>query len=144
MPEETGRPLPEEPLPDFSSLQRGRFTYFPVVPGRLEFAIEVRKTILRERPQVVAVELPLALESNWIRAVERLPEISVIFYPDESGREDQAVYIPIEPADPFTEAIRTGRETGAEIVFADPEAAARPHLKDLYPDSYSIRQIGLD
>ena len=28
--------------PDPGSLTRGRFTYFPVVPGRLEFAIEVR------------------------------------------------------------------------------------------------------
>ncbi len=30
------------PIPDPGSLTRGRFTYFPVVPGRLEFAIEVR------------------------------------------------------------------------------------------------------
>ena len=41
----------------------------------------------------------------------------------------------VEPADPFTEAIRTGLEIGAEIVFADPEAAERPHVKDAYPDS---------
>src|ERR1019366_2772269 len=34
-------------------------------------------------------------------------------------------------------------EAGAEIVFADPEAALRPHLKDAYPDPYAIRHIGL-
>ena len=51
--------------------------------------------------------------------------------------------MPIEPADPFTEAIRTGLETGAEIVFADPDAGQRPHLKDAYPDPYAIRHIGL-
>ena len=33
------------PLPDPGSLKRGRFTYFPVVPGRLEFAIEARQAI---------------------------------------------------------------------------------------------------
>ena len=49
------------PIPDAGSLERGRFTYFPVVPGRLEFAIEVRRAILRERPQVVALELPATL-----------------------------------------------------------------------------------
>jgi hypothetical protein len=43
-------------LPDAGSLQRGRFQYFPVAPGRLEFAIEVRRAILRDRPQVIAVE----------------------------------------------------------------------------------------
>ncbi len=131
------------PLPDPGSLKRGRFTYFPVVPGRLEFAIEVRQAILRDRPQVVALELPATLQDVWVRAATRLPEMSLIFYPDESQGGDQAVYVPVEPADPFTEAIRTGVETGAEIVFADPDAGQRPHLKDVYPDTYAIRHIGL-
>ena len=69
--------------------------------------------------------------------------MSLIFYPDEDAGDDQAVYVPVEPADPFTEAIRTGLEIGAEIVFADPEAGQRPHLKDTYPDPYAIRHIGL-
>src|SRR5436190_23989267 len=77
------------------SLRRGRFHYFPVVPGRLEFAIEVRHIILRDRPQVVALELPTTLREAYLRAIGRLPEMSVIFYPDEEG-EDRAVYIPIE------------------------------------------------
>jgi hypothetical protein len=131
------------PLPDPGSLQRGRFTYFPVVPGRLEFAIEVRRAILRDRPQVIALELPATLQQVWMRAAARLPGVSVIFYPDETGGEDQAVYLPVEPADPFTEAIRTGLETGAEIIFVDPDVGQRPHLKDAYPDSYAIRHIGL-
>lgn len=132
------------PLPDPASLRRGRFTYFPVVPGRLEFATEVRRAILRDRPQVVALELPATLQDAWVRAVGRLPEMSLIFYPDETGGDDQAVYVPVEPADPFTEAVRTGLEVGAEIVFADPDAGTRPHLKDAYPDPYAIRYIGLD
>src|SRR5690242_18325425 len=117
MPGETGPP-PEDssfpecgPLPDFGSLQRGRFTYFPVVPGRVEFAAEVRRTILRDRPGVVALELPSTLQAAWLRGAARLPEMSLIFYPDETAGEDQAVYVPIEPADPFTEAVRTALET---------------------------------
>jgi len=90
------------PLPDFASLKRGRFTYFPVVPGRLEFAIEVRQAILRDRPAIVALELPATLQPAWTRAVERLPQMSLIFYPDESAGDDQAIYVPVEPADPFT------------------------------------------
>ena len=132
------------PLSDPGSLTRGRFTYFPVAPGRLEFAIEVRQAILRDRPQVVALELPAALQPAWLQAVARLPQISLIFYPDETAGENEAVYVPIEPADPFTEAIRTGLETGAEIVFVEPDASQRPHLKDAYPDPYAIRHIGLD
>jgi len=133
------------PFPDAGSLRRGRFTYFPVAPGRMEFALEVRQAILRERPQTVALELPASLQPAWMRAMGRLPAMSLIFYPDDAGDEDsEAVYVLVEPADPFTEAIRTGLEIGAEIVFADPEAAERPHVKDAYPDSYAIRHIGLE
>jgi hypothetical protein len=129
-----------QPIPEAASLRRGRFTYFPVVPGRMEFAIEVRQAILRERPQVIALELPESLQAEWVRAVERLPQMSLIFYPEN----DEATYVLVEPADPFTEAIRSGLEVGAEILFADPEAGERPHLPDAYPDPYAIRAIGLE
>src|SRR4051812_15461953 len=66
-------------LPDFGSLERGRFSYLPVVPGRVEFALEVRKRILETRPEVVAVELPETLESLYLDGIRRLPQISVIF-----------------------------------------------------------------
>ena len=138
--------MPEEldlSFPDPGSLQRGRFTYFPVVPGKLEFAIEVRRAILRDKPRVIALELPTTLRDHYLRAVGRLPEMSVILYND-GQEEDRAIYVPVEPADPFTEAIRTGLETGAEIVFADPDAGERPHLPDEYPDSYALRHIPLE
>ena len=116
-----------------------------MVPGRLEFAIEVRQAILRRaaaggRPGTAGHP---AGRPGCAR-VERLPEMSLIFYPDETAGDDQAIYVLVEPADPFTEAIRTGLEIGAEIVFADPEAGERPHLKDAYPDTYAIRHIGLE
>src|SRR6202012_4755342 len=95
------------PIPDPGSLRRGRFTYFPVVPGRLEFALEVRRAILRDRPRVVAVELPGSLEAAWLSGIARLPAMSLIFYPAD---DELAEYVLVEPADPFTEAIRTGIE----------------------------------
>src|SRR5579884_2500211 len=126
---------------DSASLKRGNFTYFPVAPGRMEFAIEVRRAILRERPAVVAVELPGALEDSYLQALSRLPEMSVMFY--ESGTDDErAIYVPVEPADPFTEAVRSAIESGAEVVFLEPDAGERPHLPDNYPDPYAIRRIG--
>ena len=75
---EIDAPIPD-PFADAGGLTRGRFTYFPVVPGRLEFAIEVRAAILRLRPQVIAVELPVTLQASWMRAVERLPQIFIDF-----------------------------------------------------------------
>ena len=97
-----------------------------MVPGRLEFAAAVRRALLKERPAVVAVELPATLESAYGQALKRLPAMSVIFYAD-SAEEDTAVYVPVEPADPFIEALRTAREIQARIVFIDPDAGERPH-----------------
>src|SRR5688572_29217757 len=98
-------------IPDPGSLKRGRFTNFPVAPGRLEFAAELRKAILESRPQAIAVELPGFLRESYLRAIDRLPEMSVLLYSESGGQdEERAIYLPVEPADPFTEAIRSGRE----------------------------------
>jgi len=129
-------------------LRRGRFRYFPVVPGRVEFAVELRRLLLEDRPAIVAVELPEFLAATYRRALDRLPEMSVIVYSHEdnteSGDDDRAIYVPVEPADPFTEALRTAAEIGAEVVFLEPDSNERPHLPDTYPDTYAVRRIGLD
>src|SRR5277367_270957 len=91
------------------SLERGRFRYFPVAPGRVEFAVALRRLLLDVKPPVVAVELPGFLADVYRRALARLPEMSVILYTDEAD-DDRAVYVPVEPADPFTEALRTAAE----------------------------------
>jgi hypothetical protein len=127
------------------SLERGRFRYFPVVPGRVEFSIALRKLLLAEKPPIIAVELPGFLADSYKRALERLPEMSVILYlSDKNDDENPAVYVPVEPADPFTEALRSALELGSEILFLEPDSADRPHIQDTYPDTYSIRRIGLE
>ncbi len=130
---------------EIRSLERGRYRYFPVVPGRVEFAAALRKLLLAEKPPIIAVELPGFLSESYKRALERLPELSVILYiPETNDDENPALYVPVEPADPFTEALRTAHELGSEILFLEPDSADRPHLPDTYPDTYAIRRIGLD
>lgn len=125
-------------------LDRGRILYFPVAPGRVEFTVALRRLLLERRPRIVAVELPGFLQAAYQRALARLPEMSVILYTEDAGDDDRAVYVPIEPADPFTEALRTAEEIGAEVMFLEPDSNERPHLPDNYPDSYAVARIGLD
>jgi len=125
------------------SLERGRVHYFPVVPGRVEFSIALRRLLLASKPKIVAVELPGFLRDAYTRALARLPEISVILYTDES-EDERATYVPVEPADPFTEALRTAGEIGAEVIFLEPDSIDRPHLPDAYPDTYAIQRVGRD
>jgi hypothetical protein len=69
--------------------------------------------------------------------------MSVILYPDPQD-EERGVYVPVEPCDPFTEAVRTGLEVDAEVIFIEPDSGDRPHLPDVYPDPYSIKHIGME
>jgi hypothetical protein len=137
---------------DAGTLKRGRLTYFPVIPGRLEFAIRVRRYILEHRPSLVAVELPTSLEDLYRLALERLPQMSVIVVPDAitggssygAEEEEQASYIPVEPCDPFIEALRTAAELDIPASLLEPATQERPHLPDTYPEPYSVEFIGMD
>jgi hypothetical protein len=131
--------------PDEGVIARGNITYFPVVPGRLEFAARLRAYILAKHPDVIALELPSSLEETYTAALERMPQMSVIVIPetDEGIEEGQATYIPIEPADAFVEGMRSAQETGAELLFLEPATHNRPHLAQSYPDPYALEKIGL-
>ncbi len=127
------------------TLQRGNVAYLPVVPGRIEFALRVRQYLLEHRPSVIAIEIPSSLEDQYRVAVTRLPQMSVIVIPERGDDEDEnATYIPIEPGDPFVEALRTARELDAEVVLLEPATHEKPHLTASYAEPYSIELIGTE
>ena len=109
---------------------------FPVVPGRVEFAAEVTCAAILLRPEaqaIVAVELAgLRLEDAFLQALARLPENvgDPLFRMMTTDDEARAIYVPVEPCDPFTEAVRSANDVDAEVVFIEPDAAQdRPHLQ---------------
>src|SRR3954468_16472266 len=129
-----------EPL-SAGTLVRGNLTYLPVVPGRIEFARRVREFLLETRPEVVAVELPGPLESVYRKAIARMPQWSVaVIQGDEE--EEAPHYIPIEPGDPFVEAMRTAGELGAETIFLEPAVGSVSQNPARYPDAASVEYIG--
>lgn len=127
------------------TIHRGSLTYLPVVPGRIEFAAHVRRYLMEKSPRIVAVELPISLEGAYRKALERLPKMSVVLIPDEEDRDQaNATFIPIEPGDPFVEAMRTAVDLDAEIIFLEPAAQDRPHLNDTYPEPYAVELAGFE
>jgi len=111
---------------DIGSLVRGNLHYLPVVPGRIEFAAHVRRALLDLKPQAVAIELPAWLGPSYLEAIDRLPEITAIVYPEDADSE-RGIYLIVEPTDACVEAVRTARELGAEILFLEPDHIDRPH-----------------
>jgi hypothetical protein len=74
-----------------------------------------------------------------------MPKMSVIVIPDtRSEEEDHATYIPVEPSDPFTEAARLAHELQCELIFLEPPTADKPHIRDNYPEPYTVNVIGME
>ncbi len=119
--------------------QFGPVHALPVLHYRMEFAQLVRMAWAHIRPDAVAIELPATLEIPFLRALRRLPQISVISY--QVGTEP--VYLVVEPADPLVEAARQALESGIPLHFVDVDSDAYPRHHDQLPDSYSISRIGL-
>jgi hypothetical protein len=120
----------------------------PVLHYRMEFAQLVRMAFNQVHPDAVAIELPSTLGASFIRAVRRLPEISVISYQTEAKKgigqgSSETVYLLVEPADPLVEAARRAIELNLPLYFIDVDTDSYPRSYEQLPDSYSICRIGL-
>jgi len=118
----------------------GRLLLLPVVHYRMECAALVRQAIQAARPAVVAVQLPDTLEEPFLRAVGRLPLLSIVLYPAKGGK----VYLPVEATDPVVEALRTAGELGLRRAFVEPDLGDGPSYRQRYPDTYAITRLGAD
>lgn len=111
----------------------------PVLHERLEYADCVRQAVQRLKPDAVVVETPSTLEELWVRAVDRLPAVSVLLYENSDG---QTIYLPIQPADPMTEAARTARERGLGFCCGDLDVDGYADYRDPVPDPYALLRLG--
>lgn len=119
----------------------------PVLHYRMEFAQLVRMAVEKVRPQAVAVELPPTLGEPFLRALRRLPQVSVISYrltPTRGAGQGETAYLLVEPADPLVEAGRLALERDIPLHFIDVDTDAYPRHQERLPDSYSICRIGLE
>ena len=122
------------------TLQWENLSCMPVCHYRLEFAEQVRARFHQAPPDCVALELPSHLSDPFLRAVARLPEVSIVLYQDASK---QTVYLPVEPVDPFAEAARSAVERGIPVHLVDINLdEAYPSFHDPVPDPYALHRIG--
>ncbi len=113
----------------------------PVVHERLEMAAVVRAALAALDPAGVAVELPPTLREAALRAIGRLPRISLVVT-REPG-EEALVWV-AAPGDPFVEAMRWAREHDRDIFFIDPDLPYPEQHADPVPDTYSVLQLGAE
>ncbi len=119
--------------------QYENLTFFPVLHGKLEFAEVVRRALLADPPDVVAVELPSTWRAPLIQAVNRLPFLSLLL--DEEGEESHA-FLAVEPTDALIEAVRTARELGLPVELIDLDMENYPMEREPLPDTFALRDLG--
>jgi len=112
----------------------------PALHERLESADAVRRALAASAPDAVAVEVPSSLQRVFLRAVDRLPSISVLLYETARGG---TIYLPIQPADPAVEAARWARERGLPVACIDLDVDGYADHRDPLPDPYAMTRIGL-
>jgi len=123
-----------------SLIQLGPIYSLPVVHYKMEFAEAARRSFKTLSPDAIAVELPATLRSYIEAGVNRLPAVSVICYQTKKG---DVVYLPIEPADPLCEAVRSGLEAGIPVFYIDPDIDEYPQYREPVPDTYSVHRLGV-
>ncbi|MBU1740251.1 MAG: hypothetical protein KKC37_01820 [Proteobacteria bacterium] len=120
-------------------LRRRDVRCVPILHGRLESAVAVRQCFQEYRPEAVAVELPPTLGDAFVRAVKRLPLLSVVYY---ERQDEELVYLPVEVTDGVTEAARLALENDLPLRFVDRDTENYGRFEDFVPDVYAANRIG--
>lgn len=150
--------------PEPYALGDGLLQIVPICHYKVEFARQVRRAIQHFSPDKVALELAGPLREPYERAVARFPYLSILALGaglGEEGRraaeelklspedlealqgEAAITLLPVEPTDPFAEAVRTARELGKSVHFVDLAVGFYPSVPEGVPDSTSLASIGL-
>lgn len=135
-------------------------TAIPVVHGSGDFAWEVRRLMMSQSFDCLAVPLPASFQDAVEQAVLQLPTPTVVFQRDledyqhewtpesESASDEEvptgASYVPVDPCQPVIAAIRTAMGDRIPRSFIDLETSRfRPHSRSL-PDAYALKNLSLD
>ncbi|MCA8984602.1 MAG: hypothetical protein R3C12_06310 [Planctomycetaceae bacterium] len=138
-----------------------RITVVPVVHGSGDFAVEVRRLLLSDQFDCLAVPLPRCFQEPVETAIANLPEISVVWQredilpdvhawtPEDDLREDleeeaepaPATYVPIDPCQPVIAALRIALQEHLPRYFIDAEVARFEPVSAALPDPYAAKSL---
>lgn len=115
------------------------FYILPTMHYTMECALLARQAFLEIKPDCVAVELPETLQEPILRAVSRLPDVSVVI----ATGEQETLHFPIEPCDASLETIRSAQDAKIPAFCIDLDVENYPLMHDGLPDPHAISVIGL-
>ncbi len=135
-----------------------RIRVLPVIHGSGDFAVEVRRVMLDEQIDCLAVPLPASFQEDVERAVTLLPGVTAVLQEesspgvtewqdsdDDADDVDRACsYVPIDPCQPVIAALRTALGEHIPRAFIDLETSRFEPLTAVLPDPYALKQLAVE
>lgn len=136
-----------------------RISVLPLIHGSGDFAIEVRRVMLNNEFDCLAVPLPASFQPDVERAITFLPSITAVLQeePPISGRapweqddddDDDAErifsYVPIDPCQGVIAALRIAMMERIDRHFIDLETQRFESMSAVLPDPYALKKVPLE
>ena len=141
-----------------------RITCLPIIHGSGDFAIEVRRTMLSDQFDCLAVPLPPSFQEDVERAIAFLPSVSLVLqketppisitewtgHDDADGSEtvdappQVASYVPIDPCQGVIAGLRFAMDERMTRAFIDLETAQFESYSAALPDPYALKHVSTE
>jgi hypothetical protein len=123
-----------------------KLTLLPVVHGSAAYAVAVRRFLLENRFDCVAVPLPSSFERSVIEGVLQLPTPSAAVHRTSDGDDNElpATYVPIDPCQAVIAAIRFALSERIPIKFVDSDDPVFESEASFFPDPFALRSTTIE
>jgi hypothetical protein len=129
----------------------------PVIHGSGDCAVEVRRLMLAEHFDCLAVPLPESFQQEVERGIDYLPSISLVVQEeppefggirsdeeDDSEMTHRVSYVPIDPCQPVIAALRVALQERMPRRFIDLEVERFETYGLVLPDPYALKEVSLE
>jgi hypothetical protein len=126
-----------------------RITAIPIVHGSGDFAVEIRRIMLAEKFDCLAVPLPPSFKFDVEKAIGVLPVVTLVAQNEAVGYGEQETeptinFVPVDPCQPVIAAIRVAMGERMPRAFIDLEVARYVGYSAGFPDPYALKKLPLE
>ncbi len=118
-------------------------TVIPVVHGSVDFAMEVRRVMLSQTWDCLAIPLPVSMQDQTEVAIRSLPIVQAVIA-EELSDEPSYNFIPIDPCQPVIMAMHIALQEYIPIEFIDRETPIYEPDSFPCPDPYSLKYTTIE
>ena len=130
----------------------------PVVHGSADCALEVRRIMLNNSFDCLAVPLPPSFQAETEQLITELPKPGIVIQrevpdymrhwapdqDDETSQDSALSYVPIDPCQPVIMALRIALGEHMRREYIDLETATFEPQTAVLPDPYALKKVRLD